>query len=368
MLDRNFAPKPLALDPWNNESVIRGQRTRFLVPVTQPILLISEIQRSGGTFLSQLLDAHPELHVHPSELHIGRPNKYLWPRLDIRLSSTELFEMLWEHPALLHARDGYSKSGVTENSKLPFVFLGSLQREIFVKVLENVDITNQRQVLDAYITSYFNAWIDYRGLYRDPSKVKYWATFVARLLFKPDNVERLFRDYPDGLIISIIREPVSWYASASKYNPEEYGDPDHACELWKTSTLASLDAHNLYPSKVLLLSFEDLISSPSKTVERLCRFAGLHASNTCLSPTFNGMPIQANSSFEQTSKNLVLQSKDRTEYVKPDIKRKILGECTDLLERANSIICYHRLKHSNNLMMKWASRYNPNFSWRLESD
>ena len=45
-------------------------------PVTSPLVLISQVQRSGGTLLSQLFDGHPELHAHPHELKIGYPTKY----------------------------------------------------------------------------------------------------------------------------------------------------------------------------------------------------------------------------------------------------------------------------------------------------
>jgi len=37
-------------------------------PVTSPLVLISQIQRSGGSLLSQLFDGHPEVHAHPHEL------------------------------------------------------------------------------------------------------------------------------------------------------------------------------------------------------------------------------------------------------------------------------------------------------------
>ena len=37
-------------------------------PVNSPLALISQIQRSGGSLLSQLFDGHPEIHAHPHEL------------------------------------------------------------------------------------------------------------------------------------------------------------------------------------------------------------------------------------------------------------------------------------------------------------
>ena len=38
------------------------------VTVDQPLFLITQAQRSGGTLLLRLLDGHPELHVVPFQL------------------------------------------------------------------------------------------------------------------------------------------------------------------------------------------------------------------------------------------------------------------------------------------------------------
>lgn len=52
-------------------------------PVTSPLVLISQIQRSGGSLLSQLFDGHPEVNPHPHELMLGYKKKYVWPRIDL---------------------------------------------------------------------------------------------------------------------------------------------------------------------------------------------------------------------------------------------------------------------------------------------
>ena len=64
-------------------------------PVTVPLVLISQIQRSGGTLLSQLFDGHPEIHAHPSELMIGYPTKNNWPKLDLNDKPEQWFDILW---------------------------------------------------------------------------------------------------------------------------------------------------------------------------------------------------------------------------------------------------------------------------------
>jgi hypothetical protein len=65
-------------------------------PVTSPIALISQIQRSGGSLLSQLFDGHGEIYAHPHELMIGYPKKYLWPRINLGDKPERWFEVLFE--------------------------------------------------------------------------------------------------------------------------------------------------------------------------------------------------------------------------------------------------------------------------------
>jgi hypothetical protein len=65
-------------------------------------------------------------------------------------------------------------------------------------------------VLDAYATSYFNAWLDYGGLYK--RKADFWVAFIPRFLVESDNAARFFADYPDGRLIIPVRDPVSWPA------------------------------------------------------------------------------------------------------------------------------------------------------------
>src|SRR5437667_1135310 len=71
-------------------------RLRYQVPVREPLALISQISRSGGTLLSQLFDGHPQCHAHPDELMIGYPRRRHWPQLDLQDSPERWFEMLAE--------------------------------------------------------------------------------------------------------------------------------------------------------------------------------------------------------------------------------------------------------------------------------
>ena len=69
-------------------------RTDHVVPVREPMVLVSQIQRSGGTLLSRLFDGHPACHAHPYELKIG--HKARWPKLELDAPES-WFAALYEH-------------------------------------------------------------------------------------------------------------------------------------------------------------------------------------------------------------------------------------------------------------------------------
>ena len=47
--------------------------------LNQDLIIIGQIQRSGGTLLSQLFDSHSEIHSYPSELRLTNP-KFDWTK------------------------------------------------------------------------------------------------------------------------------------------------------------------------------------------------------------------------------------------------------------------------------------------------
>ena len=56
-----------------------------------------------------------------------------------------------------------------------------------------------------------------------------------------DRVERFFAAYPDGLLVSIVRDPRGWYASARRHR-KYYADLEEALGLWRASTESALEA------------------------------------------------------------------------------------------------------------------------------
>jgi Sulfotransferase family len=277
-------------------SALCRARLAHVVPVGEPLVLISQIYRSGGSLLSQLLDGHPECHAHPHELRIGRPNSRHWPQLDLDRPET-WFEMLYEKYAGKHLRNGYAKTGgdpaPPENRDVfPFLFLPGLQKRIFDQCVHEAQIERERDVLDCYFTSYFNAWLDNQNLYAEPKRAV--TAFAPELGMRPASREAFFAAYPDGKLVSIVRDPRAWYASARRQRPRD-ADPEVGIERWRRSAERTLEAIELHGDRIVAITFEQLVLDTEATMQGLAERIGISMSPTLLVPTFNGRPIRANS-------------------------------------------------------------------------
>jgi hypothetical protein len=269
--------------------------------VNSPIALISQIQRSGGSLLSQLFDGHPQLHAHPHELKIGYPSKYNWPKLDLDDHPKRWLETLFEPSVLNHFKNGYKKQRNMDET-FSFLFLPSVQKALFFKHLSTVDSVRMRDVFDAYMTSYFGAWLNNQNNY---GQKKYITAFTARLAMDKDNMEAFFEIYPDGRLISVIRDPKNWYPSAARHRPHIYGDIEEALDLWQKNARTMLWNKEQYGDRVCILTFEDLVGKTESVMHYLADFLEIKFDDILLIPTFNKFPIKANTSFNANRHGII---------------------------------------------------------------
>ena len=262
-------------------------------PVTCPLALISQIQRSGGSMLSQLFDGHPQLHAHPHELKIGHPKKYIWPHIDLNAGPEEWFRILFEDIAVRHFRYGYKKMEKYEDTFL-FIFLLSLQKEIFSNYLNSLETKVLRDVFNAYMTSYFGAWVNNQN---SLGRKKFITAFTPRLATQKDSINAFFDVYPDGLLISVIRDPHNWLPSATRHLQDKYGDIKQALNQWNESAEGMLWNKDRYGDRVCIISFADLIQRTEAVMRYLSDFLSIDFNDILLIPTFNKIPIKPNTSF-----------------------------------------------------------------------
>jgi hypothetical protein len=328
-----------------HQTLVR-HRTDHLVDVRQPLVLVSQIQRSGGTLMSQLLDGHPEIHAHPQELRTGFPKKYDWPPLPLEAGPDEWFRVLWEKPTARGFEEGYSKvvdlkTRESGEETFPFVFPPLVQKAIFDFCVAHWSPASARDVFDCYMTSYFNAWLDNHNLYGPPKK---WVSaFAARLNANARSVQAFFDTYPDGRLVSIVRDPRSWYLSARRYlevNPSpgrtrDYGDIETAVRLWSESTEAMLAARETYGERFYLLTFEGLLADTESAMRGLAEYLGIEWRPSLVEPSFNGLPIKADSSFQVKGHGVNREPLQRfRELLTPEEIAFVDERATPLYERA----------------------------------
>jgi hypothetical protein len=305
--------------------------------VNSPLALISQIQRSGGSLLSQLFDGHPQIHAHPHELKIGLPTKYTWPKLDLNDNPRRWLEILFEPSVLDHFKNGYKKQRNMEET-FPFLFLPSVQKALFLKHLSSVDPVRLRDVFDAYMTSYFGAWLNNQNNFGEK---KFITAFTARLAMHEENMKSFFEIYPDGRLISIIRDAKNWYPSAAKHKPSIYGDIEQSLKLWGQSAEAMLRNKERYADRVCILKFEDLIVKTEAVMRYLTEFLKIRFDDCLLIPSFNKYPIKANSSFKEKQhgiiestlnrhKTLAQKELDIIEDLTTNLYRKVLKVCSKI--------------------------------------
>ncbi len=312
------------------ERIYDSCKTDFL-PVTAPVALISQIQRSGGTLLSRLFDGHPEIHAHPHELKIGYPKKYIWPRLDLSEAPQRWFELLFEDDVIEAAGKGYRKDGTSEK-RFPFDFSASLQRKLFLERIRYIGQVTIRDVYDAYFTAYFRAWlnnINYRG------GKKYITAFTPRLAAMDINASCFFDVYPDGRLISVVRNPKNWFPSAHRHDTEKnkYADIDAALNQWLENTQAIIRNRKNYGDRVCIVRFEDLIDKTGAVMEYLSGYLGIEYSDVLVTPTFNGSPIAANTSFSVENSGIIKDASMRHKTLARDEARKIEQKTGDVYQQ-----------------------------------
>ena len=261
---------------------------KHIRPVIQPPALISQVHHSGGSLLNRLFDGHPELNSLPHEIGSGTPATGHWPGIDFGHKPRDWFETLYKEVDITKVRKKFSCDD-SESTAIPFVFLPLIQEQIFVRYLESAETIRHRDIIEAYITSYFGAWLDYQNL---SGEKKFTTTYAPDLATQPESMESFLGIYPEGKLISLIRKPEDWFACAHSLEPEIYGDVSKSIRCWQKSVRAVMEVNRKFGDRVCLIRFEDLMGRTETVMRFVSEFLEISFEDILLTPTFNSIPLQ----------------------------------------------------------------------------
>ena len=269
-----------------------------IVLCNEPILGIASVMRSGGNLIIRLLDGHSQIRNYPSEFLFGVVSDHtirgiresLFPIFNNLQGYKDIFNELsrTDSGPVYQSFHGFRKSG---DDQFPFEYSRKVHEKFFEK-LTRQNSSEQRDIMNNYLSGFFNAYFNYQSLYGGDKKytATYWPNFVR---FK-ENVERFFSIYPDGKIIHMLRNPLSWAGSAKKRRPMEYSK-DYMDDYWGLSTKNAIYLKNKYLEKYILIDFTSLVTNTVESMQALCIQLCLRYEKSMELPTFNRMPIVANS-------------------------------------------------------------------------
>lgn len=310
---------------------ITGFLCEHLVPIRAPLVLISQVQRSGGTLLSQLFDAHSALAAYPHELRLGYAVADRWQRPVPELGYDANFHMLFDLQFQRYVRRGLP-AGEGSTGRHPFLSVPRLQYDLFRSLFETRPPASERAALDYFFTAFFNSWINYQG----NLERKHWITaFAPRLADDEENAAAFFESYPDGLLIQVIRDPETWYASAQNHRATMLTgrNSKHLLDMWITSARAVLRNKKRYGERVIVLRFEDLVGRTERTMRRLADELGVAFEPALLEPTFNSRPMRANSSFAVDSPGVISAPLERAATLRTEERELIRARCHAIYEQ-----------------------------------
>lgn len=326
IFDATLAGRREALD--DVEAFLR----RNFEPLKAPMVLISQVQRSGGTLLSQLFDGHAQIAAVPDELRVGHPTEEDWPSLDPAFGADENFRRLFGAKTSRKVSRGYAKGG-RGDVVYPFFLIPQVQYRLFRHLFETQSPKTPRDLLDVYFTSYFNAWLNYCASLSD----KRWiSAFAPRKADNEEFVAGFFRDYPDGRLIQILREPASWFPSARNHRTTRLkGQSDEAVLLaWVASGQAMIRNAKTHGDRVIILRFEDLIGATEQTMQHLARLLGIGFERGLTQPSFLNRPMRANSSFGVKHAGLIAAPLERKALLSDAETTLIERTCRGTYEQA----------------------------------
>ena len=113
--------------------------------------------------------------------------------------------------------------------------------------------------------AFFAAWEEY-----DKHNGKFFVFHITPRDLNAKSFDKFFNDFPNGRIISVIRNPLSWGASHLRL-PKSTSTPE--------------DLHGIYSRfysqvpirdhRFMLIRFEDLVANPRGTTKRIAKFMGV---------------------------------------------------------------------------------------------
>jgi len=253
------------------------------------LLMMSAMYENGGNTVHRFFDGHPQMFVYPFESQLGTsmvqdhltlmyPVKYRWPSFGLDATSLQDYRAIIDEECKVRARTPC----VSKFRDMPFEFNDDARCNIFTELVQDKGRSTGNNVA-AFFEATFEAWKDYRRTGQEKVYVGYSPIVVV-------DAERILRDLSNAHVLQVVRNPWSAYADTKKRPVPLSLERYMTC--WTTNQYHALVFKKIYPDRISIIRYEDVIMSPKASLEKICGLLGIQSSDSLEAPTWNGNLLQ----------------------------------------------------------------------------
>jgi hypothetical protein len=290
--------------------------------------MMSAMYENGGNTVHRLFDGHPELSVYPFESQIGTrlvgdlltsvfPVKYRWPVFRLGATAAEHYQAIIDEEVKVRTR-------TPEASKfrsVPLELSDAARLEAFKTCLGDGATTGA--IVMAFFRATFDAWRNRQGSAEPAAFVGYSPAIVV-------DAAKIVADLPRAHVLHIVRNPWSAFADTKRR-----AVPLALTEYmrgWVTNQQHALAYAALYPDRVHILRFEDVIANPVGVLGDFCERLKLGRSESLGTPTWNGAPLQDVPPWGVVNSRTISANEERARSLSQDERRAIEAFARPLLD------------------------------------
>jgi hypothetical protein len=252
------------------------------------LIMISAMYENGGNTTQRLLDGHPELFAYPFESQLGTkyvldhyssmfPLKYRWPVFSLSGDLAGDYETLIDEECKVRIKTPRS----SKFRDYPIAMSDRDRKEIFLRLM--VDRERTRPCLvEAFFRASAEAWRDHVRSGREHTYVGYSPIVVV-------DADKIVADLPGAHVLHVVRNPWSAYGDTKK-RPVPLSLP-HYIAGWCVNQMAALTYSAMFPDRVHVLRFEDIVTDPVTVLGRFLDRLRIGPSPTLAQPSWNGTAL-----------------------------------------------------------------------------
>jgi Sulfotransferase family len=252
------------------------------------LLMISAMYENGGNTTQRLLDGHPELHSYPFESQPGTrlvadhltslfPVKYRWPVFALDGRVEDDYEAIIDEECKVRIKTPQSSKFRDQ----PIELTDAARKSAFVACMAGKPRT-RANLVEAFFRASAEAWKDSRRTGEEKIHVGYSPIIVV-------DADKIVRDLPTSHVLHVVRNPWSCYADTKKRAvPLSLA---HYMTGWCINQQAALTFREMFPERVHLLRYEDIIVDPARVLGDFVQSLGLSRSDSLRTPSWNGRAL-----------------------------------------------------------------------------